>query len=88
MVFAPGLRELDDVRAVAAATERPLNVLGTPAMTVEEIAAAGAQRISVGGSLAWATIEAMAEVAVRIRDDGDLSVLRPGTRVARWLGQD
>ena len=88
VVFAPGLRELDEIRVLAEATERPLNVLGTPAMNVEEIAAAGAQRISVGGSLAWATIEAMAEFAVRIRDDGDLSVLRPGTRVGRWLASD
>ncbi|MGD9736437.1 MAG: isocitrate lyase/phosphoenolpyruvate mutase family protein [Solirubrobacterales bacterium] len=88
VVFAPGLRELDDVRAVAEATERPLNVLATPTMSVEEIAAAGGRRVSLGGLLAWATVEAMAEVAVRIRDDGDLSVLRPGTRVARWLGGD
>ena len=88
VVFAPGLRELEDVKAVAEATERPLNVLATPAMNVEEIAAAGAQRVSVGGSLAWATIEAMAEIAARIRDDGDLSALRPGSRVARWLARE
>jgi 2-methylisocitrate lyase-like PEP mutase family enzyme len=86
VVFAPGLRELDDIAAVAAATERPLNVLGTPSQTVEGIAGAGAQRISVGGSLAWATVEAMAEIAVRLRDDGDLGVLRPPGRVRRWLG--
>jgi 2-methylisocitrate lyase-like PEP mutase family enzyme len=88
VVFAPGLRELDDVAAVAAATERPLNVLASPALSVEEIAAAGAQRISVGGSLAWATVEAMAELAVRLRDDGDLGVLRPPARVRRWLGAE
>jgi 2-methylisocitrate lyase-like PEP mutase family enzyme len=88
VLYAPGLRELDDVEVLAEATERPLNVLGTPAMSVGEIAAAGGQRVSVGGSLAWATIEAMAEIAVRMRDDGDLSGLRPGTRVARWLARD
>jgi 2-methylisocitrate lyase-like PEP mutase family enzyme len=88
VVYAPRLRELDDIKAIAEATERPLNALADPAMNVEEIAAAGAQRISVGGTLAWATIEAMAEVATRIRDEGDLSVLRPGTRVARWLDRD
>ncbi|HEY2714964.1 MAG TPA: isocitrate lyase/phosphoenolpyruvate mutase family protein, partial [Solirubrobacterales bacterium] len=83
VVYAPGLRELDDIRAVAAATERPLNVLALPSLSVEEIGAAGGQRISLGGSLAWATIEAMAEIAAGIRDDGDLSGLRPGSRVAR-----
>jgi len=88
VVYAPRIRELDDIKAIAEATERPLNVLADPAMSVEEIAAAGAQRISVGGTLAWATIEAMAEIAARIRDDGDLSVLRPGSRVARWLSPE
>ena len=88
VVYAPGLRELDEIRAVAAATELPLNVLAVPSLGVEEIGAAGARRISVGGSLAWATIEAMGEIAARIRDDGDLSGLRPGTRVGRWLARD
>ena len=88
VVFAPGLRELDEIRAVAEATQRPLNVLAVPSLNVEEIGAAGAQRISVGGWLAWATIEAMAEIAARIRDDGELSGLRPGARVARWLARD
>jgi 2-methylisocitrate lyase-like PEP mutase family enzyme len=88
VVYAPGLRELDEIEAVAEATERPLNVLAFSNLGVEEIGTAGGQRISVGGSLAWATIEAMAEIAVRIRDDGDLSGLRPGSRVARWLAHD
>ena len=88
VVFAPGLRELDQIRSVASSTELPLNVLAVPSLSVEEIGAAGAQRISVGGSLAWAAIEAMAEVATRIRDDGDLSALRPGTRVSGWLAGD
>ncbi|HEY1854954.1 MAG TPA: isocitrate lyase/phosphoenolpyruvate mutase family protein [Solirubrobacterales bacterium] len=88
VVYAPGLRELDEIRAVAAATELPLNVLAVPSLSVEEIGAAGARRISVGGSLAWATIEAMGEIAARIRDDGDLGGLRPGSRVARWLDRD
>lgn len=88
VVFAPGLRELNEIRSVAEATELPLNVLAVPALSIEEIGAAGARRISVGGSLAWATIEAMAEIAARIRDDGDLSGLRPGSRVARWLARE
>jgi 2-methylisocitrate lyase-like PEP mutase family enzyme len=88
VVYAPGLREVEEIEAVAQATELPLNVLAFPSLTVEQIAAAGGKRISVGGSLAWATVEAMAEVAVRIRDDGDLSGLRPGSRVGRWLARD
>jgi 2-methylisocitrate lyase-like PEP mutase family enzyme len=88
VVYAPGLRDATEIRAVAEATERPLNVLAVPSMTVTEIAVAGAQRISVGGSLAWATIEAMAEIATQMRDDGDLGGLQSGAKVARWLRRD
>ena len=65
---------------------KPVNVLARPTLSVAEIAAAGARRISVGGSLAWAAVEAMAEVA-----DADArrgrpqrpARRRPGGRVAR-----
>ncbi len=84
VVYAPGLRELDEVRALAEATERPLNVIAVPSLTAAEIFAAGAQRLSLGGSLAWATLEAMAGIAQRVHD-GDLSELRGGGQVAEWL---
>ncbi|HTR73735.1 MAG TPA: isocitrate lyase/phosphoenolpyruvate mutase family protein [Solirubrobacterales bacterium] len=85
VLYAPGLADPEEVGAVVAAVGRPVNVLARPSMTVAEIAAAGARRISVGGSLAWATVEAMAEVATRMRAEGDLSGLRGGARVAGWL---
>jgi 2-methylisocitrate lyase-like PEP mutase family enzyme len=86
VVYAPGLADAAAVRSVAAATERPLNVLAIPSVSLAELAAAGARRVSVGGSLAWATIEAMAAVATAMREDGDFSGLRGGSRVAGWLG--
>jgi hypothetical protein len=57
--------------------------LGEP--TMAEITAAGATRVSVGGGLTWAAVEAMAEAAVRMRDDGDFSLVRGGGRTAGWL---
>ncbi len=87
VVYAPGLRELDQIRALADATERPLNVLAVPTLSAAEIFAAGAQRISLGGSLAWATLEAMGQLAQQVRD-GDLSGLRGGGQVAEWLRRD
>jgi 2-methylisocitrate lyase-like PEP mutase family enzyme len=86
VLYAPGLRSGDEIRAVCDALSRPVNVLALPGLSVAEIVAAGAQRISVGGALTWAAVEAMADVAVRIRDAGDLSLLRGGARVADWLG--
>jgi 2-methylisocitrate lyase-like PEP mutase family enzyme len=85
VVFAPGLRTYDEVRAVCRAVDVPVNVLARPAMTVRELAGCGVQRISVGGSLAWAAVEAMASLAVEIRDGGSFAGLRSGERVAGWL---
>jgi methylisocitrate lyase len=55
-LYAPGLRELDDIQAVVDAVRpKPVNVLvGGPFATVAELAAIGVRRISVGGALARA----------------------------------
>jgi 2-methylisocitrate lyase-like PEP mutase family enzyme len=68
-LYAPGLREAGQIRAVVAAVApRPVNVLA-PGLSVAEIAALGVRRISVGGSLArtaWgAFLEAAREIAER-----------------------
>jgi 2-methylisocitrate lyase-like PEP mutase family enzyme len=87
VLYAPGLRELEEVRAVCGAVERPVNVLGHRGFSVPELVEAGAQRISVGGSLTWTAARAMAEAAEQIRDRGDLSRLRGGGPVAEWLDE-
>jgi hypothetical protein len=45
----------------------------------------GAQRVSVGGWLAFTGVEAFAAAAERIRDDGDFSALRGPRRIGEWL---
>jgi 2-methylisocitrate lyase-like PEP mutase family enzyme len=85
VLYAPGLGTVAEIEAVCAAVGKPVNVLARPTLSVAEIAAAGARRISVGGSLAWAAVEAMAEVAERMRDAGDLSGLRGDSRVEGWM---
>jgi 2-methylisocitrate lyase-like PEP mutase family enzyme len=85
VLYAPGLRTGDEIRAICEAVARPVNVLAHRGLTRAEIVDAGARRISVGGALTWVAVEAMADAAERIRDDGDLSMLRGGRRVADWL---
>ena len=85
VLFAPGIRSSEEIRAVRAATSKPLNVLYLPGMTLEEIVEAGGQRISVGGALAWVSVAAFADAAQRIRD-GDLSVLSARPNLKEWLG--
>jgi 2-methylisocitrate lyase-like PEP mutase family enzyme len=85
VLYAPGLRTTEEVRTVCEAVDRPVNVLGRKGLTVREIAEAGGQRVSVGGGLTWVAVNAMAEAAERIRDDGDLTVLTGAGRVPEWL---
>ena len=85
VLYAPGLKTVEEIRAVCDAVSRPVNVLAVPALTTTEIFGAGAQRISVGGSLTWVAVKAMADAAVAMRDDGDLSPLAARVPLADWL---
>jgi 2-methylisocitrate lyase-like PEP mutase family enzyme len=85
VLYAPGLRTPEEIRAVCAAVSRPVNVLARPGLSMREIADAGAQRISVGGALAWTAVEAMATAAERMRDEGDFSGLGSAGRIRGWL---
>jgi 2-methylisocitrate lyase-like PEP mutase family enzyme len=85
VLYAPGLRNAEEVRAVCEAVGRPVNVLAHPGLSLAEVVAAGAQRVSVGGSLAWAAAEAMVEAAEAARDNGDFSGLRGYGRVREWI---
>jgi 2-methylisocitrate lyase-like PEP mutase family enzyme len=76
ILYAPGLRTADEIRAVVDAVGKPVNVLGLPGMTMDQITGAGAQRVSVGGALTWVAAQAFADVAERLRDSGDFSLLQ------------
>jgi 2-methylisocitrate lyase-like PEP mutase family enzyme len=81
VLYAPGLRSPDEIRAVSEATSRPLNVLARPGLSMSEIVAAGGQRVSVGGGLTWVAVNAMAVAAEQMRDLGDFSALDVPSRV-------
>jgi 2-methylisocitrate lyase-like PEP mutase family enzyme len=52
-LFAPGLKTADQITAIVrAVAPKPVNVIGSPAFTVDCLRAMGVRRISVGGSLA------------------------------------
>ena len=85
VLYAPGLRDGKEIRAVCEAVTKPVNVLAHKRLTVSEITEAGGQRISVGGALTWVAIGAMAAAAERIRDTGDLSALATEARIGEWL---
>jgi 2-methylisocitrate lyase-like PEP mutase family enzyme len=71
VLYAPGLRRLEDIRQLVASVDRPVNVLAVPgAPRVPELAAAGVGRVSVGGAFAFAALGAVVEAATELRDAG------------------
>lgn len=71
VLFMPGLRKAEDIRAVVASVDKPVNILVVPGCPpIAELADLGAARISVGGSFAWVAYAAMIDAATELRDSG------------------
>ncbi len=85
VLYAPGLRTVDEIRAVCKAVSKPVNVLAIPGLSLADLVAAGARRVSVGGSLTWVAVRAMADAAEAIRDRGDFSALGARVPLDEWL---
>jgi 2-methylisocitrate lyase-like PEP mutase family enzyme len=85
VLYAPGLRSAEEIRAVCEAVSKPVNVLALPGLSLDAIVAAGARRVSVGGALTWVAIAAMADAAKVILDTGDLSSLAARLPLGEWL---
>jgi 2-methylisocitrate lyase-like PEP mutase family enzyme len=87
VLFAPGLREVEDIRAVVASVNSPVNVLAIPgAPSVGELGELGVSRISVGGAFAFVGIGAVVEAARELRELGTfgyLSTASAGGKAAR-----
>jgi 2-methylisocitrate lyase-like PEP mutase family enzyme len=84
VLFAPGLRTVDEIRAVCGAVSRPVNVLARPDLSLRQLVDAGAQRISVGGALTRVAAAALASAATAIRDRGDFSSLAVTVPFDEW----
>jgi 2-methylisocitrate lyase-like PEP mutase family enzyme len=85
VLYAPGLRSGDEIRAVCEAVGKPVNVLAHPGLALGEIVDAGAQRISVGGGLAWAAVNGLVAAAEELRDRGSFAGLASPRRLGEWL---
>jgi 2-methylisocitrate lyase-like PEP mutase family enzyme len=85
VLYPPGLRTLEEIRAVCDAVTKPVNVIARPKLSMAEVVEAGAQRVSVGSSLAFVAVAAMAEAAEAIRDRGDFGPMAFSPRLRDWL---
>ena len=72
-VYAPGVTNLDQVRAICAAVQRPLTVLtGSLGATFgrQELEAAGARRMSLGSALVRSAYGGLLRAAREVREQG------------------
>lgn len=75
VLYAPGLKKQEEVSLVCSAVSKPVNILATPVLTVDEIEAAGGKRISLGGALARTAFDAFIKAAREIQEFGHFESL-------------
>jgi len=78
VLFAPGLPDLDAVRAVCAAVSKPVNFMvgiKGKSFSVAELASAGVKRISLATSLYRAAMTGFLEAASAVKNSGQFGFL-------------
>ena len=78
VLFAPGLPDLDAVRAVCAAVTKPINFMAGikgKSFSVSELAAAGVKRISLATSLFRAAMTGLLDAAREVKDTGQFGFI-------------
>jgi len=73
VLYAPGLRDLEAIRTVCAAVGKPVNVImgiANAPFSVEDLAAAGVRRISIGSAFARVALGAFLQAAREVRERG------------------
>jgi len=75
-LFAPGLTTEEQIRTVCQSVKKPVNFimgLKNAPFAVEQVAALGVRRISVGSALSRAALGAFVRAAKEIREHGTFS---------------
>ena len=94
VLYAPGLPDLDAIRTVCSAVDKPVNVvmgLKGPVFSVAELADAGVSRISVGGSFARAALGGLMRAAQEVKTTGTFTYAAealPGKVIAGIMAQE
>jgi 2-methylisocitrate lyase-like PEP mutase family enzyme len=79
VLYAPGLKDLATIRTVVGAVAKPVNVVmshADPALTLEDLAAAGVKRVSVGGSISRLVMATFLKAAREMKERGGFTWLR------------
>lgn len=80
VLYAPGLRQLEDIRQLVSSVDRPVNVLAWPGgPSVSELASVGVSRVSVGGAFAAAALGATVAAARELIEEGTYGFWEQGS---------
>jgi len=85
VLFAPGLPDLESVRAVCVAVSKPVNFMAGikgKSFTVAELEAAGVKRVSVASSFFRAAMTGLVNAAREVKDKGSFTYLDQGLNTA------
>lgn len=91
VLFAPGLRKLDDIRRVCAALKKPVNLMASipgAGFTLRDLEAAGVKRVSLAASLYRAALSGVDAAAREILTEGTFTYtgkILKGDEVKAWL---
>jgi 2-methylisocitrate lyase-like PEP mutase family enzyme len=79
VLYAPGVRDLTQIRTVVSALKKPFNLVmgfADPTLTVDQLSAAGVKRISVGGAMSRLALAAFVRAAREMKDKGSFTYVR------------
>jgi 2-methylisocitrate lyase-like PEP mutase family enzyme len=79
VLYAPGLRNVDEVRRVVTAVNRPVNVVTgwlDPDITLQQLSDAGVKRVSVGGALSRLALATIAKAGRAMQEQGSFAWMR------------
>lgn len=91
VLYAPGLKTLEEVRRVCSSVGKPVNInmTGLHQTTVKQLGEAGAKRISTGGALARAAIAALLTAGREMQEQGTFTwadTATSGADIKKLLG--
>jgi 2-methylisocitrate lyase-like PEP mutase family enzyme len=71
VLYAPGLRTIEEIRTVVGAVTRPFNVVmgfADPSITLKQLSEAGVRRVSIGGGFSRIALQAFLAAATEMRE--------------------
>jgi 2-methylisocitrate lyase-like PEP mutase family enzyme len=70
VLYAPGLRTLDEIRTVVSSVDKPVNVVmgfADPSITLDQLTEVGVRRVSIGGALSRIALKSFMDAAGEMR---------------------